>query len=107
MMPLELAIETIQNLSIRLTEKEPTEIEKEIIFIEFIDEATNKVYGTVTLLTPKEKNKYLDSCLFGIKEEFQYSNKHYEFLKGFDAVRAIQKHNQNKPLMQSLSKICN
>jgi hypothetical protein len=107
MMPLELATETLQNLSIRLTEKEPNETEIERVFIEFVDTATDKTYGTVTLFTPIVKNKFGDSCLFGIKEEFEYTDKQYDFLKGFDAVRAIQKHTQNKPLMQSLSEICN
>lgn len=71
MMPLELATETLKNLSIRLTEKEPDETEKEIIFIEFIDEATNNVYGTVTLFTPKVKNRFIDSCLCQIKSEYE------------------------------------
>jgi len=105
MMPLTLAIETLQNSPIRFTEKTPHETCKEKVFIEFIDEATSKTYGTVTLFTPKEENIFGDSCLFEIKSEYQYTPKHYEFLRGFDAIQAIQKHIRKRTLMESLQEI--
>lgn len=101
MMPLDIAIEVLKNQNIRISNKEPHETDKEHVLIEFIDKAINKPFASVLLFVPKDDATNYSSCILEIKPHYQYTEKHYEFIKGFDAIDSIHKYIKKRTLIES------